>query len=72
MDNMDIPNMPPGLSPAERFAFVMRGLFRIPKAELDAQLAKSAAEAPKRTSGARPGTPNWRTKRKQASEKPTQ
>jgi len=50
----------------------MRALFRVPKAELEEQLAKSDAEEPVRTSGAKKGTPNWRTKRKQQiNEEPT-
>ncbi|MDE2105226.1 MAG: hypothetical protein KGL39_48825 [Patescibacteria group bacterium] len=59
------------ISPAEKFARAMRGLFHVTKDELDAELTKSAETEPPRRSGARKGAPNWRTKRKLASEKPT-
>lgn len=55
----------------QRFTRTMRALFKVPKSELEEQLAKSDAEAPPRTSGAKKGAPNWRTKRKQrTAEKP--
>lgn len=57
-------------SEAERFARVMRGLFHVTKEELADGLAKSEDQSQRR-SGAQKGNPNWRTKRKIESEKPT-
>jgi len=69
---MSTSNTQPTETDTQRFSRTMRALFRVPKAELEEQLAKSDAEEPVRTSGAKKGTPNWRTKRKQQiNEEPT-
>lgn len=68
---MDAPKSPPNLTDAERFARAMRGLFHVTKEELADELAKSSETEQPRRAGAQKGTPNWRTKRKLASEKPT-
>jgi len=54
----------------QRFKRFARALCNVPKAELDAQLAKSDPVQPLRNYGPPKGTPNWRTKRKQANEQP--
>jgi hypothetical protein len=59
------------LKPSERFARLAKTVFSVTPEQLADQEARSQDERPVRKYGPPKGTPNWRTKRKQAVGQPT-
>jgi len=70
--DLPVPDDHDALKPSERFAHVLKTVLRVTPAELAAQEARSKAENGTKPRGPAKGTPNWRVKRRQAMEQPTQ